>query len=365
VAANRDASLVKHPSETTSQTANSTQGSGQDPGIKNLVELELVSSGQASSLYRAVQTVPRRRVAVKVLHDELTSDTGQRFDRERTITGQLSGQSAIVPLFETGVTAGDEPYLVMPFYARGSLARLIADHGRLPWREAAFLIEPIAVTLAEVHSRGIVHRNLKPENILLTDFLMPRVADFDMSLPVGERSTTATTTASPFFSAPESAGHIEADPAADVYSLGAILWALLSGQMLFADDVSGTKARTATAQARTGQPAPPTVVAPDSIRDLIARSMAENTRDRPANAATFVSELRHSVAHPDETSANSGAPEINLVDRGQPARPDSPESVSATTARSPQTDARYVLMLVACISVVILAMVAAAMMTVG
>ncbi len=287
-----------------------------DLGIPNLAELELVSAGSSTSVYRAVQLDPRRTVAVKVLHAHLASDVGRRFDRARAVTAELSGHSAVVPLLEAGKTAAGQPYAVSPFYARGSLARLVADHGRLGWREATFLLEPVAVALAELHGRGLVHRCLTPDSILLTDFLLPRVAGFGMSLPEGERSTSATLIPSLFFSPPELAVPIEADPRVDVYSLGAILFAMVTGHVGFAGDAALLTARMATAQARTGK-GPAASVLPDALRDLVARAMAEDPRDRPANAAAFVSELRRAVARPHE--ADTGPAGLQIDVRREPA----------------------------------------------
>ncbi len=287
-----------------------------DLGIPNLAELELVSAGSATSVYRAVQLEPRRPVAVKVLHADLASDVGRRFDRERAVSAELSGHSAVVPLLEAGKTAAGQPYAVSPFYGRGSLARLVADHGRLGWREATFLLEPVAVALAELHGRGLVHRALDPERILFTDFLLPRVSGFGLSLPEGERSSSATLIPSLFFSAPELAVPIEADPRADVYSLGAILFAMVTGHVGFAGDAALLTARTATAQARTGKGAAAAVL-PDALRDLVGRAMAEDPRDRPANAAAFVSELRRAVARPHD--ADTGPAGLQIDVRREPA----------------------------------------------
>ncbi len=287
-----------------------------DLGIPNLAELELVSAGSSTSVYRAVQLEPRRTVAVKVLHADLASDVGRRFDRARTVTAELSGHSAVVPLLEAGKTGAGQPYAISPFYVRGTLARLVADHGRLGWREATFLLEPVAVALAELHGRGVVHRDLSPDSILLTDFLLPRVAGFGMSLPEGERSTSATLIPSLFFGAPELAVPIEANTRADVYSLGAILFAMVTGHVGFVGDAALLTARTATAQARTGKGAAASVL-PDALRELVTRAMAEDPRDRPANAAAFVSELRRAVARPHE--ADTGPAGLQIDVRREPA----------------------------------------------
>ena len=276
----------------------------QDLAIATLVDLRLLHAGKAASLFRARQVSMRRTVALKVLHDELSSDTGQRFDRERATTGQLSGHSGIVPLFDTGSTADGEPYLVMPFYRRGSLADLMTRYGALAWQEATFLLEPVAVTLAEVHGRELVHRNLKPGNILLTDFLLPRVADFGMCLPIGQMSTPATVVEAGAFAPPETANPDAAHPASDVFGLGATLWGLLAGK----PPPAVTAPRTALAvvpDSLSHKPPrrwlwqPPSDATPPAIGDLIERSMSPSAEDRPTNAAAFVTELRRCVAKPD------------------------------------------------------------------
>lgn len=286
----------------------------QDLAIDSLVDLELIHSGRSASLFQAFQLPTQRTVAVKVLHDELSSDTGQRFDRERAITAQLSGHTGIVPLFATGTTADDEPYLVMPFYRRGSLADLMNRYGPLGWREATFLLDPVAVTLAEVHSRRLVHRNLKPGNILLTDFLLPRVADFGMCLPIGDVSTDATLIEASGFRAPETAEAGPSDPRIDVFGLGASLLGLVSGRppltttdtsdrrTAFSRPDGGIDVQAVPPPSHRGQASPPRVV-PDSIIDLIQRSMAVDPADRPSDAAAFVTELRRCVNQADGPTA--------------------------------------------------------------
>ncbi len=273
--------------------------------IEGIQNLEAVSVGRTASLYRGVQTAIGREVTVKVLNDELTSESGRRFDRERAFTGQLSGHASIVCLFDTGVTADHAPYLVMPFYQKGSLTGLIDKHGPIGWREATFLIEPIAVALAEMHCRGIVHRNLKPGTILLTDFLLPRVADFERALPVGHTPSGSESTAAHFFSPTDRTGPVS--PSEDVYGLGALLWALLAGQAHFAatrdGDLEALDAPTATILARQSRLPAAVEPPPQPILDLIARAMSADLLRRPANAAAFVTDLRRRVTEVEQPSS--------------------------------------------------------------
>lgn len=360
----------------------------RDLAIADLVDLRLLRAGRAASLFRAHQVATQRTVAVKVLHDELSSDTGQRFDRERAITGQLSGHTGIVPLFHTGSTSDGEPYLVMPYYYRGSLADLMTRYGPLSWREATFILEPVAVTLSEVHGRDLVHRNLKPGNVLLTDFLLPRVADFGMCLPTGQTSTAATLVEDSPYGAPEVVEPGPADPSTDVYGLGATLVGLLSGR--------------APSDAKPDSTGP---ITPEPIAELIQRSMAIEPSHRPGNAAAFVTELRHAVARSGATpgarptapdglgpdpafgelltrgATASVGPSTTPSDTGGPSEPVSAEpkgpgpedrSRPASTDETGRTGrlpgrARselYLLLLVAVLTTGILAMVLAAVVTV-
>lgn len=388
--------------------------------IAGVDDLQLVTIGETSSLYQGNQPTTGRLVAVKVLRDELTSESGQRFDRERTITGRLSGHAAVVPLFETGVTADDEPYLVMPFYQRGSLGRLIETHGPLAWREATYLLEAVAVTLAEAHSRGIVHRNLRPSNVLLTDFLLPRVGGFDRSLPIGEAVPLDDSRHDPFFlptEAPtptveaeaDTGGKARATPTCDVYSLGAVLWAMLAGWHPGRNDYAPDRA---VDLARSGF-LPEGTMAPRPILQLVAQAMKADPMQRPANAAAFVTELRRSVvaagqaadpalrpepvpppdSAPGATTSGAGSGLGDSQDSG--LRNQTPESRARALAAAPDStatgptadhgwdpadpdwvssddlgdvatgDSRYVLALVGSIAVVILIMVMAAALAVG
>lgn len=353
-----------------------------DLGIDGLIDLELVSASSAAGVYKAVQTALQRTVAIKVLHDEPGSPAARRFDTERRITSQLTGHAGIVPLLAAGTTRGGKPYLMMPYYRRGSMARLLAEHGPLNWREAAFLMESIAVTVSEVHGRGLIHGNLAPSNILLTDFLLPRVSDFASSAVID--TTTAPT-------------------AVDVQALGAMLWSLLLG--------------APNRRAPQNDPeASATVTAPESILDLIGRTMSDDPDRRPASAADFVTELRGAAQNGPETGpvATIGSPRIGRrgpgaewdaaaqaagpgasarqrpsavspQPDGQAGGPQGPIHVGPSPAGSgteagtgtgpasaanadglaPSAEARYILALVACIAVAVLVMVLAAVLAVS
>ncbi len=269
-------------------------------GIDGLSDVSAVGSGGSSTVYRARQQALDRTVAVKVIHAAWSIETRERFDHEREVMGRLSGHSAIVPIFETGITKRGEPYLLMPFYERGSLFRLMKDRGPLPWREATFIVEALARTVAEIHDDGVVHRDLKPGNVLLTNHLQPRLVDFGITLPAGATASGGAVAYTPSYSPPEAFDAGVVRPTVDVYSLGATLWTLLAGRAPFTDGLQtgpGDSAQRAAVveRARNGEPGPPSADTPEPLHRLIVRSMAREPGQRPQNGGEFVAQLRQAI----------------------------------------------------------------------
>ena len=278
---------------------NHVVGDGADLGIEGLTEVTVVGSGGSSTVYRARQAALDRTVAVKVIHTAWSIETRERFDHERQVMGRLSGHLGTVPIFETGVTKRGEPYLVMPFYRRGSLFRLMKDRGPLPWREATFIVETLSQTLADSHNEGIVHRDVKPGNVMLTRHLQPRLADFGITLPTGTSTGTSAVAYTPSYSPPEAFEAGVAAPTVDVYGLGATLWALLAGRAPFTDADQSTgssrEMERVMERAMTEQLGSPTADTPEPLVALITRATATRPSHRPADAGVFAAELRRAV----------------------------------------------------------------------
>lgn len=294
-------------------------GDGADLGIDGLTEVTVVGSGGSSTVYRARQAALDRAVAVKVIHAAWSIETRERFDHEREVMGRLSGHLGTVPIFETGVTRRGEPYLVMPFYQRGSLFRLMKDRGPLPWREAAFIIEPLAQTLADSHNEGIVHRDVKPGNVMLTRHLQPRLADFGITLPTGMSTGTSAVAYTPSYSPPEAFEAGTTAPTIDVYGLGATLWALLAGRAPFTEPDQTADMERVMERAMTEQLGPPTAETPAPLVALITRATANQPGQRPADAGVFAAELRRAVRLSegvDERATRAGERRTLLVAAG-------------------------------------------------
>jgi serine/threonine protein kinase len=218
---------------------------------------------------------------------------------------------------------------------------------------------------------GVVHRNITPATIMLTDFLLPRVGEFEMSLPIGS-GTGSSITFTPCYSPPEAVEPVEAAPTADVYGLGALLWALLAGRPPFTSHGERIDALTALDRARAENLAAPAPGTPEPIVELLRRSMAADPRNRPANGAAFVSELRRSVSRSEATAhrqtpsngAQSSVTDIDdlFVTEQVPIVP-AGSTKPTTMGSAVRSDARYILLLVALISCGVLGMVIAALLT--
>ena len=188
----------------------------------------------SASCTGARQAALDRTVAVKVLTADLDEENRARFLREQRAAGRLTGHPNIVTVLHAGVTGNGRPFIVMPYHAEGSLDERIRRHGPLPLDEALRLGVKMAGALAAAHRLGILHRDVKPGNILITDYGEPALTDFGIAHIAGGFETTAgVVTGSPAFTAPEVVAGEPPSPAADVYGLGATLFAAFTGHAAF------------------------------------------------------------------------------------------------------------------------------------
>ena len=148
--------------------------------------------------------------------------------------GRLSGHPNIVNILQVGTTVSGRPYIVMQFHRQGSLDSRIRRGGPLGWDAVLHLGVKLSGALEIAHRTGILHRDVKPANVLLTDYGEPQLTDFGIARIVGGfETTTGTVIASPAFTAPEVLRGEAPDPGADVYSLGATLFCALTGHAAF------------------------------------------------------------------------------------------------------------------------------------
>ena len=200
---------------------------------------ELVGTGGMSTVFRAHDRQLERRVAIKILHEHYAEDPEylERFRREARAVARLSHPN-IVTVIDRGDDDGRQ-YIVFENVEGENLKELIVRSGPLPVRQALELVLAVADGLAFAHGQGLVHRDVKPQNVLLSSEGEVKVTDFGIarSLHVDHGMTqTGTVLGTGEYLAPEQASGKPVSPATDVYSLGVVLWELLAGEVPFTGD---------------------------------------------------------------------------------------------------------------------------------
>src|SRR2546422_5732971 len=205
-------------------------------------------------IYRATDSVLGRAVAIKILAERYALDEAvrERFTREALAAARLSGQSNTVTIFDVG-EHNERSYIVMEYLSGGSLDDVLREGGPQPPRQVFTWLEQAGSALDAAHAKGVVHRDVKPGNLLLDREGTVHVADFGIASAAGLDSLTMTRTvlATAGYLSPEQAQGERATPASDRYSLAVVAFELLSGQRPFDSD-----SITAEAAAHVNAPVP-------------------------------------------------------------------------------------------------------------
>jgi tRNA A-37 threonylcarbamoyl transferase component Bud32 len=267
------------------------------------IKSELGRGGMAT-VYRAYDPLFDREVALKVLPREMLHDPQfrSRFDRELKIVAGLE-HPAIVPVYDVGEEDG-QPYFVMRYMNGGSLAAEI-EKGRFSIEDAARIIEKVAHGLAYAHKKGVVHRDLKPDNILFDDTGAPFISDFGVAKLTESTSslTGSGVIGTPAYMSPEQAQGVEIDSRSDVYGLGVIVYQMLSGQQPYiADTPMGVVVKHITEPVPEILKTLPTL--PYEVDQLIKTSMAKDKAKRYATAVDL-SKALNVVAFGNEGNATA------------------------------------------------------------
>ena len=266
----------------------------EPPEIAGVTGLALVGRGGSASVYKGQETALGRTVAVKILHTQLREgDEQQAFRLECEHAGQVGEHPYAADVYRNGFAAG-WPFLVMRYYARGSLGGTLRSAGQQPVAETLTTCANVATALQYAHNLGILHRDVKPENILCDALGDPALADFGIATGRDAASRTLRHAMTPAYAAPEVLQHGGGWPHSDVWSLAATLYALLAGRPPFYDPRRGDP--QANLRALTG-PMPPTgrPEVPGHVLETLSRALIGRPDTRTASARRFAEELNVSL----------------------------------------------------------------------
>ncbi|MDQ4007485.1 MAG: protein kinase, partial [Actinomycetota bacterium] len=261
-----------------------------------------IARGGMATVYEATDTRLDRVVAVKVLHSGYAEDESfvSRFIREARSAARLAHPN-VVGVFDQGDDAGTL-FLAMEYVPGCTLRDLMRQQGPLSPARAVALLEPVLSALAAAHDAGLVHRDVKPENVLLTDDGRVKVADFGLARAVTTATNTATTgvlLGTVSYLAPELVTDGTADARSDVYSVGVLLYELLTGRKPHQGE---TPIQVAYKHVHEDVPPPSASVEgiPPYVDALVARVTARQRDARPADAKVLLHQLRrvrHALDH--------------------------------------------------------------------
>jgi eukaryotic-like serine/threonine-protein kinase len=248
-------------------------------------------------IYRATDSLLGRQVAIKVLAERYAQDEAvrQRFTREALAAARLSGEPNIVTIFDVG-EHGARPYIVMEYLAGGSLDDVLREEGAQTPQQVFTWLEQAGRALDAAHDRGVVHRDVKPGNLLLDRERNVHVADFGIASAAGMDSLTMTGTVlgTAGYLSPEQAQGERATPASDRYALAVVAFELLTGSRPYAAD-----SPTAEAAAHVNAPVPSVSARGNVPRELdrcFARALAKDPAARFGTSAELVASLRAAYA---------------------------------------------------------------------
>jgi eukaryotic-like serine/threonine-protein kinase len=250
-----------------------------------------LARGGMATVWVGQDTLLDRRVAVKTLHPELSGDAGlrSRFRHEAVAAARLSSPG-IVATYDTGEDGG-VGYIVMEFVDGPNLRRVLDERGPLPIAETARIGREVATALEHAHRQGVIHRDVKPANVLVPPGGSVKVTDFGIAKAGGgELTRTGTVVGTARYLAPEQLRGEPVDARTDIYALGLVLYEMLTGELPFHGDteMAISLARLSVAPAPVGIGRPDT---PAGLARLVMACLALEPADRPPNAQAVANAL--------------------------------------------------------------------------
>ncbi len=299
--------------------------------------IEAVGSGAMATVYKAYQPNLERWVAIKVLHYREQSAL-LRFQREAKAIALLRHRNILI-VYEYG-EEGDWPYIIMEYVQGGTLSDQISKQ-LLDWAGVVNLIIPVAEALAYAHNQGIIHRDVKPSNILLPQPDWPLLADFGLvKLPSTGQPVTqsGTSMGTPAYVAPEQARGIDIDARCDMYSLGVVLFEGITGRLPF-NYTNPNKVLLAHISEPVPSPTQFNPECPVILEQIIIKMMSKSPADRYKDMSEIIQALRDALAsskvRPGAFQRPISPAEVQTVTKEIASKPSPPYGGTAPLPPSP------------------------------
>ncbi len=278
-----------------------------------------VGRGGMGKVFKATHCVLPRKAAIKIMHPELCRQPGMatRMVQEASILEDIR-HAGLVRVYECNILPDHRPYIAMEYVEGETLTQKLGEAGKLPWTDVAAILGSVAEVLAAVHTRGVVHRDLKPDNLIMTpgdpDFPL-RLIDWGVARlgPVGRLTMEGMTPGTPIYMSPEQASGQHIAAPCDIYSLGVIAYEILTGQPPF----DGRTLAEVVCKHITSKAAPlaDKCNAPAKLCDLVHRMLDKDPAKRPM--AIEIRQLCDLILHQLDSDADDEI-EITVIEGEEP-----------------------------------------------